>query len=289
MKKIIFVIGICCVLIASINYSNIIQKQWTIKVNTAISNGDIKKVKELLANEKMDINKKDGSIIAWFIGGNECSYSTPFETALYSNNLDMINLLLDHGADPYVDEQEVIGWILSSVSDGTWRERHECVNKIIESDSSGDYYDADGCVVLTGIAGELAVEENTNHYSVERAIAIKELYELASNKYSHESDKDGTTVLHAATAHGRNLVLIKYFVEECNYSVNIKNFEEETPLIYMLKYYDSEYENDCNMYEIVKYFVSNSVDVQATDANGKTAYDYAIEMKRGDIAELVRP
>lgn len=281
----IFIIGIIFIALLFLNYEEILQKRWTIELNEAIDEGDKERMKVLLSKENMDINQKNGSLLAWIIGGNECAYQTPFEAALYSNDLDVINMILDYGANPYVEEQHPVGWILSSVTDGTWEERHECVQRIIDCKYDIDYLDSEGGTTLTGIAGEFAIDENSGQYSEERANAIKDLYIIAKEKCVKEKSQDGTTVLHEAVAYGRNLNLMKYLVEECGYSINVKNSEGESPLIYLFKYYNKEYDSDCNLHAIVDFCIEHKMDFSETDNSGKTAYDYAMENGCNEVAE----
>ena len=259
------------------------QNQWTMKLNEAIDIGDVDKVKVLLKNKKMDINKSGGSLIAYILFSTECPLRTPFETALYSNNLEMINLVLDYGAVPYADDNP-IGWILCVTTDGTFQERFQCAKKMLMLDSWEDYYDYNDGVTLTNIAGVTPVNWK-GEYSHQQAEQIKELYVLAKKKCNYEEDLDGNTVLHYATSYGRNLALIKYLVEECGYSVSVENKDKENPLMYMVKYYDANYDNDCNMKEIFSYYLDYGVDLNNKDKDDKTISYYLIE---NDIEHVIK-
>ena len=81
---------------------------------------------------------------------------------------------------------------------------------------------------------------------------------------------------------------MEYLINDQGYSVNQKNNEGETPLIYMIKYlYPYEIPTEALLYSI-DFLIENNADLTIKDGDGKTAYDYAKTLGLKEVTERLR-
>lgn len=112
---------------------------------------------------------------------------------------------------------------------------------------------------------------NTQSYALESACqagnakAVKKLIELGANV------KNGYPLHIAAT--WRRLDVVKLLVEEYHLDVNAKDYNNETPLIKSVLYYDK---NEVSL-PIVKYLIEKGASKDVTNSKGETALDLAIK------------
>jgi len=285
MKKLI-----CClyIIIAMVAFSScaIEEYSWRTDLVHAIEKGDLEETKRLLQESGKDINQ-DGNVFLQFVFGSEVGGKTPFEAALYSNDLDMLREVLSYeGVIPYCEEENPVGWVLSAVNDGSWQERHEVVKLMFEKELDPDAIVDDGMAVLCCIAGEDLMMED--QYNEKKAQSIQQLYALTLEKSENKMQKDdtGTTPLHWAIASG-NLVLAEYLIEELDYTINQKNDNGETPVIFLFKDCYKDYMNESLVEEVVLFCIEQGVSLSEKDLEGNTAYDYAESAGFGDIANLL--
>ena len=178
MKKVLYIalsiLAIVILVVFSSNYDAIKEYSWRTQLVHAINSSDMDKTEKLLQEPGMDVNK-DGNIFLQFIFGSEVGAQTPFEAAMYSNNLEMLRIVLDYdGVVPFCEEENPVGWVLSSLSDGTWQERHEIVELMLAKGLDPDAVDDNGSATLCCIAGESLIMDD--EYSEERAQGILNLY-----------------------------------------------------------------------------------------------------------------
>ena len=279
-KKLVSAIIIGCLLVGGLcNHDYIKQSVWSNALLDALYTNNTIKVQELLSDTEMDINKKGGYYLLELFLGGECSRETPFEAACETGNLEHINLLLDAGAKPEVEYFHLFERILSS--DGTWKECHECVKRLMQTEEIEDYMSEDGGTALVSISSDSVYEDDS--FSKEKSLDILALYKLAEKNYKKDETSDGTTVLHRATVWGNNLELIKYLIEEKNYPIDVKNELGETPLIQLFKVNETKEEYNDTVVEIIDYYVDHGADVNLADKDGKSVYDYATEIGVQDL------
>lgn len=262
------------------------EYSWRTDLVHAIEKGDLEATKLLLQESGKDINR-DGNVFLQFIFGSEVASQTPFEAALYSNDLDMLREVLSYeGVIPYREEENPVGWVLSAVNDGSWQERHEVVKLMFEKGLEPDAIVDDGMAVLCCIAGEDLMMED--QYNEKKAQGIQQLYAWTLERSENKMPKDdtGTTPLHWAIASG-NLVLAEYLIEELNYTINQKNDNGETPIIFLFKDCYKDYMNESLVEEVVLFCIEQSASLSTKDLDGNTAYDYAKSAGFDDIANLL--
>ncbi len=112
----------------------------------------------------------------------------------------------------------------------------------------------------------------------ENPVIVESLIFLLDNGASL-SDKNGESLLHIASAKNASgfagILLEKYGADP-----NGKTVTGETPLMTAARF---------NAIETARLLIEYNADLTLRDAEGKTAYDYAVENGYADLAELLKP
>ena len=212
----------------------------------------------------------------------EAGIDIPLVEACYYNNLQAVEVLLDNGADPnfYLDG----GW---SPMEATvaWRGGENAKNVLpmmkllYEHGADIDGYGSHGSA-LYHISSALVVTERER---AEQEIEI--LFWLLDNGANPIISKDGTTVLHYAVR-GAHPELIPILIEQYGLDVQARGYMQRTPLISAVSYTVSCQDEQITK-QIVEELLAHGADATATDEDGKTAYDYAVERGYTEVATLL--
>jgi len=114
LKKTLYaVLGIIIIILIVVSSScsaDIKAYSWRTKLVQGINTNDIDKVEGLLQKSGLDING-DGSSFLQFVFGSEVVSQTPFVAALYSNDLELLRMVLSYdGIVPFCEEENPIGY-----------------------------------------------------------------------------------------------------------------------------------------------------------------------------------
>lgn len=180
----------------------------------AIQENDLDVVKEML-DSGISPNVPSGPYDGiWRYVNSFVEYSPdyPLSKACLTGNLEVVQLLLDYGADPALTEQEGIGWsALSSTILGSRNEDCVEIAKLLIAHGADPTSDCDGYlpVFLASreypTSGEPGSQERTAHAG--RIVALVDL--LIGDMDVNQSD--GYTLLINAALHG-NLPLVEYLL-----------------------------------------------------------------------------
>ena len=257
---IIAFVCVCYLLLNSVYYHdvNVLLK--------AIDSNDVVKVEKIMCDPdlKKYINKKGGSAFPFTLF-NETNSRTPYEAAIESGNLDIIRMVVKHGAvrAKNQDDDEV-AFVIST---HRWsKELEQTILCLIKSGASPDgtmNYPND--IPLIQIAYMDITESEPEQ--------ILTLYKLVQAECKHKapvSKTYGVSALHAA-AYSGNASLIEYLLDNQVYDVNIRDTDGNTPLFYL---FDEEQTTEDRAEEAVnesyRILVEHGADVNAKNNEGKT-------------------
>ena len=248
--KYVFIIVLVLLHIAVIFYVSILYNNWhkTNELIKAIKKEDVTKVERLL-EKGVDPNKTDVRPSA-FWSFLETSANRPLAIACDTGNLEVVELLIEHGAT--AEYVEYTGW--SPLRETLF------------------YYQPDD-VEIVKILLENGADSNFAEDKLP-VFAAADMFPKAFDKNMTNGTifKDGYD---EATAKG--ITEIVDILLDDN-SVNIKTKSGETLLLKAVKRE--------NVY-LVEYLMSAGCDVDIKDAKGMTALDYAIENKNDEIIKLL--
>ncbi len=250
----------------------------------AIHQGDLEKAEDILETHKDAVNTPE-YIPSYLALMFECLPEYPLDYACMTGNADMVELLLNHGAEQ-VDGR----YAACSAYFYTLREYHADDLKMVQRllDAGFDPY-FEGNAPLDSAASFLPQDAN-HEYDETMALQVTEivrlLYEAGEREGRHEANT--TYLLHFAVSRG-NVALIEYLLNDVQMDVNKQLDHGETPLMRAVapRWYNSVYNTNAD--EVIQTLLAHGADVTIRDHNGKTAYDYALESGAEDLAALIKP
>lgn len=115
---------------------------------------------------------------------------------------------------------------------------------------------------------------------------VKYLEKQGLNIY--DNDAFNNTNLHLA-AHGSNIDLIRYLVEDKGFNVNARNYKNETPLFFCFRLHGKKkrVSGILREYENFNYLIKFGADITVKKYNGKTLMDRAIKYYNTHLTECL--
>lgn len=269
-KTIIFlmvsIIGVVFLLNISVHNNYIFAYQ----MNKAIENNDYQKAERLIKSSNADIDSVPYTNFI-ILAVTERSVYSPLETAIIHGNLDILRLLIQHGASVNRKKDPDFGRDLQSpltlAALSTSANRLEMIKLLVEygADINFEVYGSNA------MAKSVMREANDN-------IEIIEFFESLGvpleRKYS-----DGS-LLHIACYEG-NSAVIRYLVKR-GLDVNEKNSYGSSALISLI------YSRETRIEDLI-FLIENGADKSIVNNEGLTAFDIAIEHEELDFAEILKP
>ncbi len=208
----------------------------------------------------------------------EADIDIPLVEACQAGHIQAVEVLLDNGADPnfYLDG----GWSpmeAAAVSCNRHPEESLTIMKMLyehgaDIDGYGSHYSALFWTALYSIGTSFSDEE------------IEIMFWLLDNG-ANPTNEYGNTVMHDVVR-GSHPELVSVLIEHYGLDVNARGYKQKTPLISAVCYeVDSQDEQITK--QIVEQLLAHGADATATDEDGKTAYDYAVERGYNDVAALL--
>lgn len=269
-KTIIFlmvsIIGVIFLLNISVHNNYIFAYQ----MNKAIENNDYQKAERLIKSSNADIDSVPYTNFI-ILAVTERSVYSPLETAINHGNLDILRLLIQHGAS--VNRQKDLDFgrdpesPLTLAALSTSANRLEMIKLLVEQGADINF-EAYGD---NAMANSVRREANDN-------IEIIEFFESLGVPLDRKYG-DGT-LLHIACYEG-NSAVIRYLVKR-GLDVNEKNSYGSSALISLM------YSRETRIEDLI-FLIENGADKSIVNNEGLTAYDIAIEYEELDFAEILKP
>ena len=234
----------------------------------ACQKDDYERVAELLEEKGgRNINRASGSpiLLAW---APELWPMTPLVASCRIGNEDIIKLLLEKGAKPWIG----CGWgyPLNLLLDGYYPDIDGLVRELVNNGASVDTKNVNGETALLQVAGGTAV-----HNTVEEEKIITSTYIFFLNrakiKNPHSSFSGENSFLKAARAN--NVTLTKYILDEGYSDINYKDKEGRTALFDL--YVEEANNPDDPAVRMTKYLLERGIDTNIRDNEGMTALEYS--------------
>ena len=233
------------------------------KLLTAVENNDYESAKEAVECGAW-INKRRFVVYLPAIMGIN---TTPLIEACKNGNQEIVELLIENGADVNFEDNGTKNTPLLAAIKGTKENRFRLAMYIIEK--GGDIYANQGGASVFYRA--LYISENDSEQNVDESVTvIKYLLEINVDHTIYMSKENALT--HAA--HYRNYGAVDYLIQEGYYDVNCRDDNGDTALIVSVKY---------NNVKTVEVLLKHGADASLCDTTGKTALDYAKENGNDEI------
>lgn len=242
------------------------------KLCSMINAGDTESAIEYI--EKVaDVNEYSAPLwIRRILNMVEDDIDLPLVVACEESNLRVVKALLEHGADPnhYLDGN----WSPMEATFISNKPDRMAIAKLLLQYGA----DVDACGShMSGLFHQLL------RYSYSSSATIEELKEqeecilfLLSNGASPIED-NGTTIMHYV-CRSNHVDFISTLADDYNELLDHRNHLNQTPLMWSITRKGED---------AVAFLLEHDVDVEATDANGKSVLDYALESENQHIIGLI--
>ena len=202
----------------------------------------------------------------------------PLVEACYYGNVQAVETLLNNGANPNYSIRDNWTPIEAAVHGRASEEDSTKIIKLlVEYGADVDKYESTEPVLFT-FAGRLTLKNHAEH---EQEMILW----LLDHGAMPNEPVDNQNILHYA-ARGTDFAFVSTLIENYHFDVNAQGFEGQTPLIAALRY-NNPSATDEQVLAVVQTLIASGADVSVMDDHGKTAYDYAIENNRDDVAEIL--
>ena len=274
-KTIILLLGLfLCIACVFCVIQNIMPRIHSQRMVDAIKQNDYESLQKLVQKHPNAINTTPISL-PYFLRRlmDSAPKYPPLHVACKYGRSDMVELLVIHGADVNLQDDLLHDTPLNMCLRGNTPNKYEIANVLLENKADvtlrrryNDDYDTIGAF-LRGCSGEFNVEEE--------AFFLHMLTAIDSDSYDYGDLLETIILLNRFKA----LTLLCEFND---FDINRYRCYEVPPLIYACLVATSNY-------EMVALLLEYGADRALQDNNGKTAFDYAIEMDNADIATILKP
>ncbi len=225
---------------------------------TAVFSNDFQAVKEIISrNPDLNINLQT------------ISGYTPLMFALKSDNDDLLRFLLEHGANPNIQNLHGESSLLYAISEDSENKRIEL---LLDNGADPNIKDIRGYTALNLIC--------KNSLDDRDLLTVKLLLEHGADPNSQ--DKDGITPLMDCVSHYNsdsndgNIILAMKFLIEAGADVNARDNNGTTPLMYAASV------NDKFQINVIKSLLANGADPSIRNNDGNSALDIILNHDDGD-------
>ena len=200
----------------------------------------------------------------------------PIHYAVLNGDVDKVKVLIDNGAeidklDPAVQRTPLMFTL------GSWhRNRFIVANYLIDNGADVFFEDRYGDTIIEKSTLVDCRIPDEVHAGAELTKRLIELTGYGKNYFTKEP------LILSASRNGNN-ELIDYLISNRIDDINAADESGVTALMMALE----KKPFDENQEEIVKYLLKNGADKSMSDSDGKTAYDYAVQLKNERIISLL--
>ena len=259
---------------------------------SAIENNDMPTIERILEEYPSLINEKQyfSDILSIL---SECSNPTPLLEAIRFNNIDLIKYLVENGADVNISKGTKVAYPIIEILNRGFGEvcdiRYELAWLLIEHGADLNVKQQYGTVPYA-IVGVKISDHNTNlqqqslelmKYVIEQGVSL----EAPNPSEIQSSDSERHTYYQineiiGIAARNNYVLIVQYLLDNQIYGIDDSvSLDGTTALIQAVK---------GEAYSTCKLLIEYGVDKSKVDSNGKTAYDYAIEVGNQEIIALLK-
>ena len=247
------------------------------KLVSAIQKNDMTAVRQIVEKKPSCINTYPSVTSKWWQSAMNWRTYYPMNQACATGNIDLIELLIDNGADVNCNDGLTPLSVTYSIKPDNW---YEISRILIDNGASLDYiteYSGGKSSVLQDIAHKRYVAslpgiEPENEEEVIKAFK----YALENINYDNV---DWRLVLQHSVSNDR-IKIVKLLLDQKYCNVNDTEETGMTALMFAAR--DSTP-------EMVQFLLDYGADKSMKCSDGKTAYDYAVEFGNEQIAEFLKP
>lgn len=244
------------------------------RITNAIINPNITKedFRKIVIRNHIGINSSEFASKIWMIfdGTN----FRPLQVACSEGDIEKVEILLEHGADPNLPDETVhISPLLFALHSGG-EERFDIAELLLDSGANPNFMDSRDCTNALYHSVKIVKGDDRNVMEVK---SLKLFKRLVKNTNSIDRIGGLDTLLGHAAAFG-NKQCVEYMVENEIVDVNSASKTGWTALMSSVSLDDNE--------EICGYLIQHDADKALKNDEGKTAYDIAKEYGHEKCAKL---
>lgn len=233
------------------------------RVIDAIKQENVTQLKVLMESPMGNLNSKPTFWIFEVL--SERNELTPLQTACKVGNPEIVEILLESGADVnymHWDESRNQGSPLTIAAGSLSDQRLQVIKLLMEYGADINYENAIGNDVLS-----CAIYASFERWDT---LEIIEYLEQYGKDIYKKHPRNGNTLLHKA-CESDSLLVIQYLINDRRFDINAVNADGDTPLICFLRFASSR------KLDTLQFLLQSGADTNIKNNEGKTAYDYAAE------------
>ncbi|MDE5565070.1 MAG: ankyrin repeat domain-containing protein [Oscillospiraceae bacterium] len=280
LKKVCIVASIVllgCALVFTVGTLHVNTK--TNQLMKAIQQNDINEASELVANNKQCVNRLD-SLFPRLSVMLDDSVIYPLQEACHEGCYEIVQMLLENGADVNCVDPTIHSTPLIMALRSNHQNRFEIADLLIKNGADmitvTDDHNENALSAATWLS--LQPDESEKEKSKQMFQIVLDAYMQQGMNIKDVKYRCGNIYLTACN--NGNVAVVEYLLDHDFYEIDETSQDSKTALIVAVQ---------AERVEVVKYLVDNRADMQAVDANGNTAYDYAIEKQNEEIIEMLNP
>lgn len=247
------------------------------KLVSAIQKKDMTAVRQIVEKKPSCINTYPSVTSKWWQSAMDWRVCYPLNDACATGNIGLIELLIDNGADVNCNDGLTP---LSITYNGKVDNWYEISRILIDNGASLDYiteYSGGKSSVLQDIVHKRAGAALPGYIPENEEEVIK-AFKYALENINHDN-VDWMLVLQHSVSNDR-IKIVKLLLDQKCCNVNDTKETGMTALMFAAR--DSTP-------EMVQFLLDCGADKSMKCSDGKTAYDYAVEFGKEQIAELLKP
>ena len=268
----VVLLSLVVVLVLAIGYSQLSAHIQSAKLCSMINAGSTESAIEYIG-KVADVNEYSAPL--WtrrILSMVETDLELPLVTACEKGDIQVVQALLEHGADP------------NQYLDGNWSpmeatfisnkpNRLAIAKLLIQYGADVDAYGSH----MSGLFHELLRYAYSTSDTTEELEEHKACILFLLNSGAAPIDDGGNTIMHYA-CRSNHVDFISTLTTDYGELLDYKNHQDKTPLMWAIVGKSED---------AVAFLLAHNVDVKATDVNGKSVLDYALESENPRIIELI--
>ena len=241
---------------------------------TAIEEGDCDKVAEILDDHPSLVNENRQYFFLIDVSGE-----TPLLAACRYNNFEMMQLLVERGADVNKSARAVTAYPLINILCRGGEKRYDMAWYLIENGADLSVKQRFETVPFAIVSYEWQKSNFDTEIQSKSLELMKFVLDEGVSLEPPDQKVFGIDSVYGLAARNNYVLIVQYFLDNELFSIDeIVDEENRTALMVAVQ---------GQAYDVCEYLLDNGADKTMLDASGKSAYDYAKELNDEKLLDLL--